>query len=148
MAVVVSVILIFLGIAILVFIHVCIVGRALRSGEFENETTTTTRGRGNNNGDASLRKHDLDKLPCFEYNMAVEEPKGSSPVDCAVCLGKFEMGDKCRLLPICKHSFHANCVDQWLLLTPICPICRTSTLQSLESCGGEGNNVSTVPPLN
>uniref|UniRef100_A0A803Q0R4 RING-type E3 ubiquitin transferase n=1 Tax=Cannabis sativa TaxID=3483 RepID=A0A803Q0R4_CANSA len=35
------------------------------------------------------------------------------------------MGDKCRLLPTCNHSFHAECVDTWLLRTPFCPICRT-----------------------
>ncbi|OVA07607.1 zinc finger protein [Macleaya cordata] len=68
--------------------------------------------------------HDeLEKLPCFEFK-ALE--KGTSPVDCAVCLENFKMGEKCRLLPICKHSFHAQCVDSWLLKTPICPICRTS----------------------
>ncbi|KAG6578641.1 putative RING-H2 finger protein ATL49, partial [Cucurbita argyrosperma subsp. argyrosperma] len=130
MELIVSLILILLGIAILVLINVWIVGRALRGG-FENETTTVGRSN-NNNGEATgcMRRDDLEKLPCFQY-MAMEEPMGS-PVDCAVCLGKFQMGEKCRLLPICKHSFHAQCVDEWLLLTPACPICRTSTLESLK----------------
>jgi len=40
-------------------------------------------------------------------------------------LENFTIGDKCRLLPICKLSFHAQCVDQWLLKHAICPICRS-----------------------
>ncbi|XP_022134384.1 E3 ubiquitin-protein ligase ATL4-like [Momordica charantia] len=136
MAVMVSVTLILVAILILVLIHVCIVVRALRRG-FENEITS-------NNGDASMCRDDLEKLPCFEF-MAMEERNGS-PVDCAVCLGKFEMGDKCRMLPLCKHSFHARCVDEWLLVTPICPICRTNTLESLKGCGGREGNVVLVTP--
>ena len=47
-------------------------------------------------------------------------------MDCAVCLENFKMGEKCRLLPLCRHSFHAECIDSWLLRNPICPICRTT----------------------
>ncbi|XP_019055076.1 PREDICTED: E3 ubiquitin-protein ligase RNF13-like [Nelumbo nucifera] len=118
MAVVFSVILLFVGISFLVFIHVCIVGRAFRRGLMGD----TMVERANNGGTNSMSLDDLERLPCFDFKA---REKGSSPVDCAVCLENFKVGDKCRLLP-CRHSFHANCVDSWLLKTPICPICRTS----------------------
>lgn len=118
MAIVISVILLFLGIGVLVLIHVCIVGRAIRAGLGNSSAIETGR-----NESISMSQDDLEKLPCYDY---IAKSKGSSPVDCAVCLDNFKAGDKCRLLPICKHSFHAQCVDAWLLKTPICPICRTS----------------------
>ncbi|KAK4568577.1 hypothetical protein RGQ29_004121 [Quercus rubra] len=73
-------------------------------------------------GAKMISNEDLKKLPCFDYEAA---EKGTSCVDCAVCLENFKMGDKCRLLPDCRHSFHVQCIDSWLLKTPICPICRT-----------------------
>ncbi|XP_010251297.1 PREDICTED: E3 ubiquitin-protein ligase RNF13-like [Nelumbo nucifera] len=117
MAVVLSVILLFLGICVVVFIHVCIVGRALRRGFTRQNLVERANGGAN-----SMSHDDLQRLPCFDFRAG---EKGSSPIDCVVCLENFKVGDKCRLLP-CKHSFHANCVDSWLLKTPVCPICRTS----------------------
>lgn len=31
----------------------------------------------------------------------------------------------CKQLPQCKHVFHSECVEQWLLIRGDCPICRT-----------------------
>lgn len=46
------------------------------------------------------------------------------PFDCAVCLCEFSDDDKLRLLPICGHAFHLNCIDTWLLSNSTCPLCR------------------------
>ncbi|KAI3879955.1 hypothetical protein MKW92_036697 [Papaver armeniacum] len=127
MAIVISVILLFVGIGVLVMVHVCIVGRAFRRGfDSENNANVNHHQRGGNNRSNNSMSHDdLEKLPCYEFKSLEKET--SSPVDCCVvCLETFKMGEKCRLLPLCKHSFHAQCVDSWLLKTPICPICRTS----------------------
>ena len=119
MEIVISVILLFVGIAVLVVIHICIIGRAFRGG---NQGLGIAQ-RGNIIGNKIISSEDLKMIPCFDY-MAGD--KGTSPVDCAVCLENFKNGDKCRLLPSCRHSFHSQCIDSWLLKTPICPICRTS----------------------
>ncbi|GJZ55093.1 zinc finger, RING/FYVE/PHD-type containing protein [Tanacetum coccineum] len=55
--------------------------------------------------------------------------------ECAVCLDGFKDGDKCRMLRNCKHSFHVNCIDLWLINTAVCPICRTSV--EIERSGRE-----------
>lgn len=120
MSIVISVILLFLGIGVLVLIHVCIVGRTLRSGLSERNTNTVERG---SFGSTSMCQDDIEKLPCFDFK--AKEIQGSSPAaDCAVCLENFRAGERCRLLPSCSHSFHAECVDLWLLRASICPICR------------------------
>ena len=34
---------------------------------------------------------------------------------CRVCLRNYEIGQLIRKLPACKHRFHAECIDNWLL---------------------------------
>lgn len=43
---------------------------------------------------------------------------------CAVCLSKYEEGEEVRELPMCKHSFHAPCIDKWFCSYFRCPLCR------------------------
>ncbi|KAK6267376.1 hypothetical protein QUC31_018213 [Theobroma cacao] len=118
MAIFIAVILLFIGVGMLVVIHVCIVGRAFRGG-----LRNPGRFDRSNSRNRCMSQDDLQKIPCYDY---IAKDGGSSPVDCAVCLENFKMGEKCRLLPLCRHSFHADCVDSWLLRNPICPICRAS----------------------
>ncbi|KAK2988042.1 hypothetical protein RJ640_002070 [Escallonia rubra] len=97
-------------------------GRGSRRGfGFGNSTTVVERG---SFGSTSMSRDDIEKLPCFDF-MGKEKGIGS-PVDCAVCLENFNVGDKCRSLPLCDHSFHAQCVDSWLLRAALCPLCRSS----------------------
>lgn len=117
LAIVIAIILLLLGVGLLVLIHVY-VARSLIRGVVVNGTMVERRSSGN----TSISQADLDKLPNFNYK---EREKGTSPVDCVVCLENLKAGQKCRLLPLCKHSFHVECVDLWLLRTPVCPICRT-----------------------
>lgn len=122
MAIVVSVVLLFVGVGILVLIHVCVVGRSLRGLGLG----LGPAARADRSDDASsnrLSADDLEKLPCYDFDPG---EKGSTAIECAVFLESFKRGDRCRLLPLCKHSFHSQCVDSWLLRSPICPLCRTS----------------------
>ncbi|WOL12125.1 hypothetical protein Cni_G20890 [Canna indica] len=116
MAILISVVLLFVGIGILVLIHVCIVGRS-----FRRDFRSITRPQDDRRRGLSL--DELKKLPCYEFKI---EEKMSDTTDCAVCLESFQVGERCRLLPACRHSFHAQCVDSWLLKSSICPICRRS----------------------
>ncbi|XBI06046.1 hypothetical protein VPH35_134113 [Triticum aestivum] len=54
----------------------------------------------------------------------------SAPMDCAVCLGQVEAGEKLRRLPRCGHLFHADCVHAWLQAHSTCPMCRAATNSS------------------
>ncbi|XP_004592168.2 RING finger protein 215 isoform X1 [Ochotona princeps] len=52
---------------------------------------------------------------------------GPGPDTCAVCLDYFCNKQWLRVLP-CKHEFHRDCVDPWLLLQQTCPLCKFNVL--------------------
>lgn len=155
MAVVISVVLLFLGIGILVSIHLCIVSRALRRSL--NSRRSAERGVASSSSvtgiDGGMSEEEVQKLPSFEYKhsgmyivldeMLCKDDDNSARnmncmnrienrlwvdefdcSECAVCLDGFQKGEKCRMLPVCRHTFHAQCVDSWLYKNPLCPICR------------------------
>ncbi|CAL9129409.1 unnamed protein product [Musa acuminata var. zebrina] len=63
-------------------------------------------------------------LPAFAYQMATGGEDEGSVAECAVCLSTVEEGEMVRLLPTCKHLFHAGCIDMWLASHVTCPVCR------------------------
>ncbi|KAE8716531.1 RING-H2 finger protein ATL46 [Hibiscus syriacus] len=71
--------------------------------------------------DSGLDQSFIDALPVFLYKeiMGLKEPS-----DCAVCLCEFLEEDKLRLLPLCSHAFHIDCIDTWLMSNSTCPLCR------------------------
>lgn len=71
--------------------------------------------------DSGLDQAFIDALPVFQYREIVGLKE---PFDCAVCLCEFTEKDKLRLLPMCSHAFHINCIDTWLLSNSTCPLCR------------------------
>ncbi|XVF33675.1 hypothetical protein REPUB_Repub17cG0188500 [Reevesia pubescens] len=74
----------------------------------------------------------LDSLPLFTFSAITRRSNNDSTVsgDCAVCLSKFEPHDQLRLLPLCCHAFHANCIDTWLTSNQTCPLCRSPLFAS------------------
>ena len=44
-------------------------------------------------------------------------------MQCRVCLRPYRLNEQLRKLPGCKHKFHLECIDNWLLSShPTCPI--------------------------
>ncbi|KAF0935235.1 hypothetical protein E2562_031271 [Oryza meyeriana var. granulata] len=72
--------------------------------------------------DSGLDQAFIDALPVFAYRDIVGGDK--EPFDCAVCLCEFDGDDRLRLLPVCGHAFHLQCIDTWLLSNSTCPLCR------------------------
>lgn len=42
---------------------------------------------------------------------------------CCICLSKYLDNDELRELP-CGHFFHVECVDKWLKINALCPLCK------------------------
>ena len=57
---------------------------------------------------------------------------GESLTTCAVCLCDYEAGDVLRVLP-CLHRFHTACVDPWLRLHGVCPVCKANVATALRA---------------
>ncbi|MED6155548.1 hypothetical protein PIB30_006050 [Stylosanthes scabra] len=65
----------------------------------------------------------LASLPTFTH--APSSPSAGAGDSCAVCMSEFVAGDEGRVLPICRHSFHSQCIDAWFGSHLSCPLCRT-----------------------
>ncbi|KAL8545840.1 hypothetical protein ACS0TY_005820 [Phlomoides rotata] len=103
--------------------------------------------------DSGLDQAFIDALPVFSYKEIVG---AEEPFDCAVCLCEFSETDQLRLLPMCSHAFHMNCIDTWLLSNSTCPLCRGTLFnpgfsienpifdyddfRDVEGCSGYGEN--------
>ncbi|KAK1305760.1 E3 ubiquitin-protein ligase [Acorus calamus] len=42
---------------------------------------------------------------------------------CCICLAKYADNEELRELP-CAHFFHMECVDKWLKINALCPLCK------------------------
>lgn len=98
--------------------------------------------------DSGVEQVFIDTLPVFLYG-SIRGLKDSA--DCAVCLNEFANEDKLRLLPKCKHAFHTECIDTWLLSNSTCPLCRRSLLPDAEPVFPESTTAAiscapTQPP--
>ncbi|KAJ6645653.1 Protein goliath, partial [Pseudolycoriella hygida] len=47
---------------------------------------------------------------------------------CAICIEPYKVTDLIRMLP-CRHEFHKNCIDPWLLEHRTCPMCKMDILR-------------------
>ena len=43
--------------------------------------------------------------------------------DCPICLIEFENDDMIHKLP-CNHIYHPDCINEWIHINSICPVCR------------------------
>lgn len=75
-------------------------------------------------GEAGIKKMHLKALPASVYSTS--SPLGT--LDCPICFVEFMEGESVRVLPECRHTFHADCIGAWLISKPSCPSRRQSLL--------------------
>ncbi|KAG8471671.1 hypothetical protein CXB51_036094 [Gossypium anomalum] len=83
---------------------------------FSYSSSLVTAGR-----NSGINRVVVESLPLFRFSSLSGHKNG---LECAVCLTRFEPDELLRLLPKCKHAFHAQCVDTWLDAHSTCPLCR------------------------
>ena len=49
---------------------------------------------------------------------------------CPICLDTVNFKQSLRCLP-CSHYFHVECIDEWLLIAPSCPLCKQGAFGTL-----------------
>ncbi|KAJ7538448.1 hypothetical protein O6H91_11G048500 [Diphasiastrum complanatum] len=80
-------------------------------------------------GVAGLDQATLESYPkiIFSSQQPLLPPHAES-TSCSICLADYKDEEVLRMMPECRHVFHANCIDSWLHLHASCPMCRTSPL--------------------
>ncbi|KAE8727055.1 RING-H2 finger protein ATL29 [Hibiscus syriacus] len=66
----------------------------------------------------------IETYPTFYYSTVNEFRREKYGLECAICLGEFNDDNLLRLLTICCHVFHKECVDLWFESHKTCPFCR------------------------
>jgi len=65
--------------------------------------------------------------PALVYSAASTNLAGAAAEsECTICLTEFADGDAVRVMPACRHSFHASCIERLLAggRRSSCPTCR------------------------
>jgi E3 ubiquitin-protein ligase BIG BROTHER-like protein len=67
-------------------------------------------------------------LPRFNYALDSKDDSTSAE-QCVVCRIEYEDGDPMLSLP-CKHQYHSECIEQWLHINKVCPVCSAEVCPS------------------
>lgn len=72
----------------------------------------------------------VDQLPTHPFSSAQLRRTGGEGGEldeqlttCTICLVEYEDGELLKTLP-CLHSYHPECIDEWLSGNKLCPICK------------------------
>lgn len=120
-----SVLLLVAGVVAMLVLHILIVVWALRRGVVLRAAASRRQDE-ERAAEQGLSAEDLNELPCHDHECS--KAGAGAGAECAVCLEAFQAGDRCRVLPRCEHGFHAQCVDQWLRKSRVCPVCRAEVV--------------------
>ncbi|KAG7595046.1 Zinc finger RING-type [Arabidopsis thaliana x Arabidopsis arenosa] len=66
----------------------------------------------------------LPKLLVGQGNHEDGEERSLESKECAICLSGYVVNEECRVFPVCRHIYHALCIDAWLKNHLTCPTCR------------------------
>ncbi|KAG8390403.1 hypothetical protein BUALT_Bualt01G0079700 [Buddleja alternifolia] len=72
---------------------------------------------------SGLDEPTIDSYPKTILGESFRLPKPENNV-CSICLSEYKPKETLRSIPDCQHCFHAECIDEWLRLNPLCPVCR------------------------
>merc|ERR1712238_263425 len=60
-----------------------------------------------------------------------EELGEEGPLECSICLGEYEKGDRLVSLNPCRHVFHEACIAAWTNQNTRCPLCNIDLVHDL-----------------
>ena len=53
---------------------------------------------------------------------------------CSICLVAVQLNARCALP--CSHTFHGECIRQWLIVAPSCPLCKAEAIPGIDDVPG------------
>ncbi|XP_021719703.1 NEP1-interacting protein-like 1 isoform X2 [Chenopodium quinoa] len=109
--------------------------------------TSMNEGFGNEEGSdlyniveiRGLFPEQIKKLPVINFHSNSSNSSlpmiSHNDVCCTICLQGIEEGERARKLPNCQHLFHMMCIDEWLIRSTSCPVCRKNVVDSTQYSG-------------
>ncbi|KAK7385343.1 hypothetical protein VNO78_31059 [Psophocarpus tetragonolobus] len=91
----------------------------LETSATDNSSQTEPKG---------LNQATIETFPRFRYSDVKGLKIGKDTLLCAVCLSEFQDDETLRIIPICCHVYHPNCIDVWLASHTTCPVCRAELM--------------------
>ena len=70
--------------------------------------------------ETNFTHEELLRMPAFRATGSILNS------ECAICHGEIVVEELLRSLAGCGHTFHQECVDNWLRQNPTCPLCRNN----------------------
>ena len=64
----------------------------------------------------------------------------TTEIKCEICHDMIQDGDILRMINVCNHSFHQECVDSWFENNKICPYCRCNVMEEPIHTGNENGD--------
>lgn len=69
----------------------------------------------------------IASLPSVNYK--AQTASDGTTDSCVICRLEYEDGDQLTVLS-CKHSYHSECLNNWLQINKVCPMCSTEVSTS------------------
>lgn len=70
----------------------------------------------------------IASLPSVTYQ--AKDKQDGNMEQCVICRVEFDEGESLVALP-CKHPYHSECINQWLQLNKVCPMCSAEVSTSV-----------------
>lgn len=74
-----------------------------------------------------LSADNIASLPSVNYKMPISQDGIND--SCVICRLDYVDGDSLTVLH-CKHSYHADCLNNWLQINKVCPVCSAEVSTS------------------
>ncbi|XP_066324629.1 RING-H2 finger protein ATL79-like [Miscanthus floridulus] len=102
-----------------------LLGRSRRARRGRAGSSSGQRDSGASISDPEKPAAEAPPPPALVYSAAGTKLAGAA-AECAICLAEFADGDAVRVMPACRHGFHARCIECWLAggRRSSCPTCR------------------------
>ncbi|KAG8481512.1 hypothetical protein CXB51_026356 [Gossypium anomalum] len=91
-----------------------------------------------------INRKALKTFPTVNYSADLNMPGLDS--ECVICLSDFKPGDRVRLLPMCNHGFHVQCINKWLSCRSSCPKCRHCLVETCQKIVVFSSQASSSQP--
>jgi len=89
--------------------------------------------RNNNMMQIGMERGEMQRIASevFKHDLNVSGASREGIDSCSICCEDFLNGIEVKRLPGCNHLFHPKCIEEWLVINPLCPMCRSNVRLNL-----------------